>query len=102
MRISLMSALATIVLSNPILFNPVLADSWQDTLEAAKGQTVYWNAWGGDPQTNAFIAWVGQQTFERYGVALRQVKLTDTAEAVTRVLSEKAAGQDDEGSVDLI
>ena len=34
MRISLMSALAAIVLSNPILFNPVLADSWQDTLEA--------------------------------------------------------------------
>ncbi|HQE97017.1 MAG TPA: hypothetical protein PKY20_02370, partial [Methanothrix sp.] len=31
-----------------------------------------------------------------------QVKLTDTAEAVTRVISEKAAGQDSGGSVDLI
>ena len=36
------------------------------------------------------------------GVALQQDKLTDTAEAVTRVLSEKAARQDDSGSVDLI
>ena len=36
------------------------------------------------------------------GVALQQDKLTDTAEAVTRVLSEKAARQDDAGSVDLI
>ena len=33
---------------------------------------------------------------------MQQVKLTDTAEAVTRVLSEKAAGQDDAGFVDLI
>ena len=33
---------------------------------------------------------------------MQQVKLTDTAEAVIRVLSEKAAGQDDAGSVDLI
>ena len=36
------------------------------------------------------------------GVALQKDKLTDTAEAVTRVLSEKAAGQDDLGFVDLI
>ena len=60
MRIFLTAALAAIVLSNPVLSDPVLADSWQDTLEAAKGQTVYLNAWGGNPQTNAFIVWFGQ------------------------------------------
>jgi putative thiamine transport system substrate-binding protein len=83
------------------LATPALAD-WQQTLEAARGQTVYWNAWGGDARTNAFIDWVGQQTEAQFGVKVEQVKLTDTAEAVTRVISEKAAGQDSGGSVDLI
>ncbi len=80
---------------------PVFAD-WQATLDAARGQTVYWNAWGGDERTNAFIAWAGQQTARLYGVKIEQVKLTDTAEAVTRVIAEKAAGNDADGSVDLI
>lgn len=80
---------------------PALAD-WPATLAAARGQTVYWNAWGGDERTNAFIAWVGEETERLYGVRVEQTKLTDTAEAVTRVLSEKAAGQDSGGSVDLI
>lgn len=84
-----------------LLSSPALAD-WQATLDAARGQTVYFNAWGGDDRTNAFIAWVSSQTEARYGVKVEQVKLTDTAEAVTRVLSEKAAGKTSDGSVDLI
>ncbi|WP_071674841.1 ABC transporter substrate-binding protein [Nioella nitratireducens] len=80
---------------------PALAD-WQDTLDAARGQTVYFNAWGGDARTNAFIEWVGDRTEELYGVSVQQVPLTDTAEAVTRVISERAAGRDQGGSVDLI
>ena len=79
-----------------------LAGSWDDTLAKARGQTVYWNAWGGDPTTNDFIAWVGQSVLERYGVKVVQVKLNDTADAVTRVLAEKAAGRMSGGTVDLI
>ena len=75
---------------------------WSETLARAKGQTVYWNAWGGDPRTNAFIVWVGDQVKARYGVEVKQVKLTDTGEAVARVVAEKAAGRDGDGSVDLI
>jgi len=81
---------------------PAHADDWQATLDAARGQTVYWNAWGGDGRTNAFIDWVGVETEARFGVTVRHVKLTDTAEAVTRVLAEKAAGRDAGGSVDMI
>ena len=94
MKLSLVFALS-------LLATPALAD-WQQTLDAARGQTVYWNAWGGDARTNAFIAWVGEQTKAHYGVSVVQAKLSDTAEAVTRVISEKAAGQDAGGSVDLI
>lgn len=97
MRQTLSAALAAALIATP-----ALADSWQDTLDAARGQTVYWNAWGGDERTNAFIAWVSEQTTDLYGVSVRQVKLTDTAEAVTRVISEKAAGKDAGGSVDMI
>ncbi|RYC15656.1 ABC transporter substrate-binding protein [Ciceribacter ferrooxidans] len=77
-------------------------DQWDDTLTKARGQTVYWNAWGGDERTNAFISWAGEQVKARYGVTIQQVKLTDTAEAVTRVIAEKAAGKTEGGSVDLI
>jgi len=75
---------------------------WSVIEAAAKGQTVYWNAWGGDDRTNAFIAWAGGEVKRRYGVSVVQVKLGDTAEAVTRVVAEKSAGRDSGGSVDLI
>lgn len=79
-----------------------LAGAWDDILAKAKGQTVYWNAWGGDSTTNDFIAWVGQSVLNRYGVKIVHVKLNDTADAVTRVLAEKTAGRTSGGTVDLI
>ena len=78
------------------------ARSWDQIVDAARGQTVYWNAWAGDEFTNAFIAWTGEQLKARHGVSVVHVKLKDTAEAVTRVLAEKSAGRDSGGGVDLI
>ena len=76
--------------------------AWDAVLAEARGQTVYFNAWGGDQQINDYIAWVGDRVAGRFGVELVHVKLTDTAEAVARVVAEKAAGRTDGGSVDLI
>jgi len=76
--------------------------TWAEIVKAAKGQTVYWNAWGGDERINAYIAWVGDQVREEYGITLKQVKLADTADAVSRVLAERTAGKKEGGSVDLI
>ncbi|QBF30850.1 ABC transporter substrate-binding protein [Thalassococcus sp. S3] len=85
---------------------PATADpdptNWAAILEEAQGQTVYWHAWGGSTATNDFIAWAGEQIKETYDVTLEHVKLADTADAVTRVLSEKQAGRDDDGAVDMI
>ena len=75
---------------------------WQEVEARAKGQTVYWNAWAGDEKTNAFITWVGDEVKRRYGVSVKHVRLKDTAEAVTRVVAEKTAGRDADGTVDLI
>lgn len=76
--------------------------TWERALEQARGQTVYWNAWAGDERINAYIAWVGERVAALHDVRVVHVKLTDTAEAVGRVLAEKAAGNADAGSVDLI
>lgn len=81
--------------------NPDPSD-WAAVLEEANGQTVYWNAWGGSTTTNDFIAWVAARVAEDHGVTLEHVKLTDTADAVTRVLSEKQAGEDTDGAIDMI
>ena len=75
---------------------------WDAVLETARGQTVYWHAWGGDARTNDFIAWAGERVEAEQGVSLRHVKLADTADAVAAVVGEKSAGRDAGGSVDLI
>jgi putative thiamine transport system substrate-binding protein len=75
---------------------------WQETLAAARGQTVHWYAWAGDEKINAYIAWVAGEMERRYGVDLQHVKISDTAEAVSQVIAEKAAGRDSGGAVDLV
>ena len=96
-----LALVAALLAPLPALANPDPAD-WDSVLAEAQGQTVYWNAWGGSTTTNDFIAWVGMRVAEDYGVTLEHVKLTDTADAVTRVLSEKQAGVDDGGAIDMI
>src|SRR5215470_15032560 len=78
------------------------AQSWADIQAKAKGQTVQFNAWGGDQRINDYIGWAAGEVKARAGVEVRLVKLADTAEAVSRIIAEKAAGQDKGGSVDLI
>ena len=75
---------------------------WDSVLAEARGQTVYWHAWGGDPRINAFIDWVGTELEARHDVALVHVRLSDTSEAVSRVLAEIAAGRTEGGAVDAI
>ena len=98
----LTAALITLALLLVQAAPPARAADWNAVLEAARGQTVFWNAWGGDERINAYIAWVGTRVAEDHGVTLRHVKLTDTAEAVSRVLAEKTAGRDADGTIDLI
>ncbi|MDH3739540.1 MAG: ABC transporter substrate-binding protein, partial [Alphaproteobacteria bacterium] len=78
------------------------ADTWEEIVSKARGQTVFWNAWAGDERINDYIAWAGEQVIHRYGVKVQHVKLSDTAEAAARVVAEKAAGRTQRGSVDLI
>jgi putative thiamine transport system substrate-binding protein len=71
-------------------------------LAEARGQTVWWHAWGGSPEVNAFIGWVAAEMAACCGVRVEHVKVADIAETVGRLLAEKAAGREEGGAVDLM
>ncbi len=75
---------------------------WAEVERDGRGGVVYFNAWGGDDRTNAFIAWAGERLRMLHGVTVRHVRLSDTSEAIARVVAERAAGRNSGGSVDLI
>lgn len=85
----------------PAAANPDPKD-WDALTEAARGQTVYFNAWGGSPNINAYIEWAAGELDTRYGIDLVHVKLDDTANAVATVVAEKAAGRNEGGTIDLV
>ncbi|MBI1243945.1 MAG: ABC transporter substrate-binding protein [Alphaproteobacteria bacterium] len=99
----LLSALAaaTIAATPALAIEPDPAN-WPAVVAKARGQTVYWNAWGGEQRINDYIAWVGTQVAARYGITLEHVKLASTSDAVSKVVAEKAAGRSAGGTVDLI
>ncbi len=97
-RAALLAAAAPFI---PFVARADAAD-WDGVQARGRGQTVYFNAWGGDDRTNAFIAWADERMRMLHEVTVKHVRLTATAEAVTRVLAEKAAGRNDGGSVDVV
>lgn len=100
-----LQGLATVSLVAVLATGPSLATEpadWVSIKEAAKGQTVYFHAWGGEPRINAYIVWVAGELKEQYGVTLEHVKVDDTANVVARVLAEKTAGKTSGGAVDLV
>jgi len=97
-------ALTALALAAPLAAQDAPPDpkDWEAVLEAAEGQTVYWNAWGGSTAINDYIAWAAREVEARHGVTVEHVKLEDTANAVSRVIAEKSAGKDTGGAIDLI
>lgn len=75
---------------------------WENTTKRGLNQAVYFHAWGGDAQINNYIQWVASEVKQKYQIDLHHVKLTDTSEAVSRVLAEKSANNNHNGQVDLV
>ena len=42
-------------------FSTMAADKFETFVDQARGQSVYFNAWGGSPAINAYIAWAADQ-----------------------------------------
>ncbi|AQQ03547.1 ABC transporter substrate-binding protein [Roseibium algicola] len=76
--------------------------AWQAVLDEARGETVYFHAWGGEPRINAYIAWAAREVANEFDVRVLQVKVSDTASVVSQVLAEKSVGKVSGGAVDLV
>lgn len=76
---------------------------WQQIEKQARGQTVYFYAWGGSPAVNQFIDNAAIQIKKEYDVTLKQVKVANIAETVQHIGAEKLAGKvENGGSADLL
>jgi putative spermidine/putrescine transport system substrate-binding protein len=77
--------------------------SWDEAVKAARGQTVDWYMWGGSPAVNRYVnGYLATELKKRYDIHLRQVPVKDIAEVVSKLVVEKQAGKDSDGSVDLM
>ena len=75
---------------------------WSALEQQARGQTVYFNAWGGEPRINSYLNWVAQTLEQRFDINLQHVKVSDTGETVSKIVAERTAGNDTNGSIDLL
>jgi putative spermidine/putrescine transport system substrate-binding protein len=78
------------------------AGAWEEVLAQARGQTVNWWMYGGDERINAYVRAHVVPAARRLGVTVRPVPVTDTADAVQQVVTERRAGRTSGGSVDLV
>lgn len=77
--------------------------TWEEVLAAADGTTVNWFMWGGSDTINANVDNdIGDVIKEKFNVTLNRVPVGETADAVNKVLDEKAAGVETGGTIDLI
>lgn len=75
---------------------------WDSVLTAAKGQAVNLWMYGGDEQGNSYIDDILAPAAAQEGVTLNRIPVTDTKDALNRVLTELQAGRTNDGSVDLV
>ncbi|WED27947.1 ABC transporter substrate-binding protein [Vibrio sp. DW001] len=78
------------------------SSSWQDIETKARGQDVYFHAWGGSQEINAYLKWTGKELKSRYGINFNHVKVTDISKTTSLLLAEKTAGKNSGGSVDMV
>lgn len=93
-----------LLLLNSLLlsFSVNATDTWKEIEQKAKGQTVYFHAWGGSQEINNYLRWADKELQRNYGVTLKHVKVADIAESTSRLLAEKTAGKSEGGSVDMV
>ena len=76
--------------------------SWQDIVDKARGQEVYFKAWAGQEATNSYIQWAADEVKKRFDIDLHHVKITNPSELVSGTLAEKTAGKHTDGATDLL
>lgn len=75
---------------------------WTETLEQARGQTVYFHAWGGSEVINDYLRWAAERVEDEFEITLEHVKVAEIGTTISQILSEKTAGRDTGGAADLV
>src|SRR5262249_4707023 len=79
------------------------AAQWPDIVRQARGSEVGLGMWAGDEDRNRlFRSSISAKLKSQFGITLRIVPNSDTAEAVNKLLNEKGAGKSTGGSIDLL
>ena len=77
-------------------------NAWEKETSKVYGQTIFFHAWGGAKNINSYIKWASDEVKKRYNITVKHVKVSDTANVVARILSEKNVKKDNNGAVDLV
>lgn len=103
LRRFLPAVVCTLVMLGSASAQSVEPDSdWETVLDEARGQTVYFNAWGGSDRINSYLAWVASRLQSEHGLTLEHVKVGDIAEVVGQLEAARLVGRNDDGNVDLM
>ena len=78
------------------------AADWQEIEANAKGQTVYFYAWGGSSTINQYIERWATIAQERHDITVEHVKVDDISVAIQGIQTAKRVGRSDQGSVDVM
>lgn len=79
----------------------VTSRSWAEIEKAARGQTVSWMMWQGDPLINAYVQkWVAPRLLQSHGITLQTVSGQGNV-IVSALMTEKEAGKA-ESEIDLV
>lgn len=77
--------------------------SWEEIAAEANGQTIYFYMWGGSDVINNWVSgFFVDKLKSKYGVTVEMVPITGPQVYINKVLSEKQAGKNEGGAVDLM
>lgn len=75
---------------------------WDSVVRLARGTTVMWRMWRGDPSINAYVdGWVAPRLREAYGITLEAIE-GQGAELVNTLVTEREARGDRPGTASLL
>ncbi len=78
------------------------AADWLEIEANAKGQTIYFYAWGGSSTINQYIERWATIARERHEITVEHVKVDDISIAIQGIQTAKRVGRSDQGSVDVM
>ena len=67
---------------------------WDAITAAASGQSVFWYMWGGSDAINIYVTdYLAARARDEWNINLELVPLTDTVDAVNKIIADKRCGK---------